>query len=64
MLYEVITFASSMAELSLPALMSVIVDKGVAAGDIAVIWRTGAQMLAIAFVGVAANLTGGSYNFV
>ncbi len=54
-------FASSMAELSLPALMSVIVDKGVAAGDIAVIWRTGAQMLAIAFVGVAANLTGGFF---
>ncbi|HPB65091.1 MAG TPA: ABC transporter permease, partial [Spirochaetales bacterium] len=54
-------FASSMAELSLPALMSVIVDEGVATGDIALIWRTGARMLAIAFIGVAANLTGGFF---
>lgn len=53
-----LVFASSMAELSLPALMSRIVDDGVAKGDLATIWRVGGTMLAIALAGMAANLLG------
>jgi ATP-binding cassette, subfamily B, multidrug efflux pump len=54
-----LAFASAIAELSLPALMSTIVDKGVAAGDIALIWKTGGLMLAIAFAAIIANVTAG-----
>jgi len=54
-------FASSMAELSLPAMMAVIVDDGVAAGDTALIWRTGGLMLLVALAGAVANLTGGFF---
>ncbi|PKL26116.1 MAG: multidrug ABC transporter ATP-binding protein [Spirochaetae bacterium HGW-Spirochaetae-3] len=54
-------FASSMAELSLPAMMAVIVDEGVAAGDVPLIWRTGGLMLIVALAGVIANLTGGFF---
>lgn len=57
----VLEFASSMAELSLPALMSVIVDQGVAAGDQGLIRRTGGLMLAVALAGAAANLAGGFF---
>lgn len=53
-----LVFASSMAELSLPALMSRIVDDGIAKGDLATIWRVGGTMLAIALAGIAANLLG------
>jgi ATP-binding cassette subfamily B protein len=54
-----LAFASAIAELSLPALMSTIVDQGVAKGDIALIWRTGGLMLAIAFSAIIANVTAG-----
>lgn len=42
------------SELSLPNLMSEIVDKGIASGDMAYIWRTGGMMLALAFISTAA----------
>lgn len=51
-----LTFTSAITELSLPALMSTIVDRGVARGDIPLIWRIGALMLAISLAGVVANL--------
>ena len=54
-----LAFASAIAELSLPALMSTIVDQGVAKGDIALIWRTGGIMLAIAFAAIIANMIAG-----
>ena len=57
----VLEFASSMAELSLPAMMAVIVDDGVAAGNVPLIWRTGGLMLVVALAGVIANLTGGFF---
>ncbi|MBQ3225949.1 MAG: ABC transporter ATP-binding protein [Clostridia bacterium] len=42
------------SELSLPNLMSEIVDQGIASGDMAYIWRTGGMMLALAFISTAA----------
>ncbi len=55
----VLVFASSIAELSLPAMMSTIVDEGVAKGDTATIWRIGGTMLVVALAGIVASLTGG-----
>jgi ATP-binding cassette subfamily B protein len=55
----VLVFASAIAELSLPAMMSTIVDEGVAKGDTATIWRIGGIMLLVAFAGIAASLIGG-----
>ncbi|PKL07684.1 MAG: multidrug ABC transporter ATP-binding protein [Spirochaetae bacterium HGW-Spirochaetae-7] len=54
-----LVFANSIAELSLPKLMSNIVDEGIARGDIALIWRVGGYMLLIALAGIAANVTAG-----
>ena len=54
-----LVFASAIAELSLPAMMSTIVDQGVAKGDTATIWRIGGRMLIVAFAGIAASLVGG-----
>ncbi len=54
-----LVFASSLAELSLPAMMSIIVDEGVAKGDTATIWRSGGIMLLVAVAGIAASLVGG-----
>jgi len=55
----VLAFGNAIAELSLPALMSTIVDEGVAKGDIAMIWRVGGQMLLIAFTAIIANMIAG-----
>jgi len=54
-----LVFASSIAELSLPAMMATIVDQGIATGDVAAIWKIGGTMLVVAFAGIAASLTGG-----
>lgn len=54
-----LVFASAIAELSLPAMMSTIVDEGVAKGDTATIWRLGGIMLLVAFAGIVASLVGG-----
>jgi len=54
-----LVLAQSLADLSLPTLMSDIVDKGIALGDIPLIWRTGARMLLFALGGVAANVGAG-----
>ena len=43
----VLQFAQVMASLYLPTLNADIIDKGVATGDTAYIWRTGAFMLAV-----------------
>jgi ATP-binding cassette subfamily B protein len=42
-------FASALAALYLPSLTADIIDKGVAAGDIDYIWRTGVLMIGISF---------------
>jgi ATP-binding cassette subfamily B protein len=55
----VLVFASSIAELSLPAMMANIVDDGIAKGDVASIWKTGGIMLIVAFAGIVASLIGG-----
>jgi ATP-binding cassette subfamily B multidrug efflux pump len=52
-------FVQSITDLSLPTLMSDIVDKGIARGDTALIWRSGGWMLLLAFVGVACNVAAG-----
>lgn len=54
-----LVFAQSIADLSLPTLMSDIVDEGIAKGDIPFIWRTGLWMLLLAFAGIVSNLVGG-----
>ena len=54
-----LVFASSIAELSLPAMMATIVDQGVATGDVATIWKIGGTMLIVAFAGIVASLSGG-----
>ncbi len=55
----VLAFANAIAELSLPAMMSTIVDEGVAKGDIAMIWKVGGRMLIIAFAAIIANIIAG-----
>ncbi len=47
------------AELSLPNLMAEIVDKGIARGDTALIWRVGGRMLLVSLGGVLAAVTAG-----
>ena len=54
-----LVFANSLAELSLPKMMSRIVDEGIAQGDIDLIWRIGGTMLLLALAGVIANVTAG-----
>jgi ATP-binding cassette, subfamily B, multidrug efflux pump len=48
-----LTLVQTMATLTLPALNADIIDKGVATGDTAYIWRTGAVMLGVTLVQVA-----------
>jgi ATP-binding cassette subfamily B protein len=52
----VLTFANSMTDLSLPAMMSSIVDDGIAKGNIAMIWSTGALMLLVSLAGILASI--------
>jgi ATP-binding cassette subfamily B protein len=54
-----LVFASSIAELSLPAMMATIVDQGIAKGDVASIWKIGGTMLVVAFAGILASVSGG-----
>ncbi len=51
-----LTFANSMTDLSLPALMSSIVDNGIAKGNLAVIWSTGGFMLLVSLTGILASI--------
>lgn len=51
-----LTFANSMTDLSLPALMSSIVDNGIAKGNLAVIWSTGGLMLLVSLTGILASI--------
>ena len=55
----ILIFAQSIASLSLPALMSDIVDKGIARNDIALILRTGGWMLLLALCAVIASVASG-----
>lgn len=54
----VLIFLEVMATLRLPDLMSEIVDQGIAQGNIALIWRTGGIMLAVALGGVLCAILG------
>ncbi len=47
-----LTFIQTMATLLLPALNANIIDKGIATGDTAYIWRVGAVMLIIPLIQV------------
>ncbi len=49
----------SLADLALPTLMSDIVDKGIARGDIPLIWKTGGWMLILASAGILSNVAAG-----
>ncbi|MGI6628524.1 MAG: ABC transporter ATP-binding protein [Bacillota bacterium] len=49
----------SLAELALPSLMAVIVDKGIARGDTALIWGTGGRMLLVALGGTVCAIMAG-----
>ncbi|HKM42607.1 MAG TPA: ABC transporter ATP-binding protein [Limnochordia bacterium] len=53
-----LVFLEVMATLRLPDLMSTIVDQGIAGGNIPLIWRTGAIMLAVALGGVVCAVAG------
>lgn len=54
----ILVFLEVMATLRLPDLMSIIVDQGIATGNIPLIWRTGAIMLAVALAGVVCAVAG------
>ncbi len=60
LLWGVIIFqlAQSVANLILPTLNANIIDKGIATGDIAYIWRTGGVMLVLSFVQVICAIVG------
>ena len=47
----VLVLLQALAELALPSFMADIVDKGIALGDTALIWRIGGRMLLVAFLG-------------
>lgn len=49
----VLVLLQSLAELALPSFMADIVDKGIALGDTALIWRIGGRMLLVAFLGTS-----------
>jgi ATP-binding cassette subfamily B multidrug efflux pump len=49
----------SLAELALPSLMADIVDKGIARGDTALIWRIGGRMLVVALGGTVCAIMAG-----
>lgn len=53
-----LVFLEVMATLRLPDLMSEIVDQGIARGNIALIWKTGGLMLAVALGGVFCAILG------
>lgn len=55
----ILVFFQSLADLNLPNLMSDIVDKGIAKGDIPVIWRTGGIMLLVALGGAVSAVLAG-----
>lgn len=57
----VFQLASTIAALYLPSLNAQIIDQGVSRGDTDFIWRTGALMLAVAFVQVATAIAGVYY---
>ncbi|NLA65320.1 MAG: ABC transporter ATP-binding protein, partial [Leucobacter sp.] len=50
----VLQLLATIAALWLPSLNAQIIDDGIAAGDVAFIWRTGGLMLAISFAQLAA----------
>ncbi|MGE5560284.1 MAG: ABC transporter ATP-binding protein [Chloroflexota bacterium] len=55
----ILVFGQTQADLNLPNLMSDIVDKGIAKGDIPMIWKTGGIMLLVALAGgICAVLAG------
>lgn len=54
----VMVFIEAMTILKLPDLMSEIVDRGIAQGDTAFIWRTGGVMFLVALAGVLCALWG------
>ncbi|MBC8569341.1 ABC transporter ATP-binding protein [Zongyangia hominis] len=60
-LVVLLTFVSGFADLSLPALMSNIIDKGVATGNTGYIFTMGALMLALALLGMAATIVVGYF---
>ena len=53
-----LVFLEVMATLRLPDLMSRIVDEGIARGNLGLIWRVGALMLAVALGGVVCSIAG------
>lgn len=55
----ILILLQSLAELALPSLMADIVDKGIAKGDIGLIWRTGGLMLAAALGGALCSVASG-----
>jgi ATP-binding cassette subfamily B protein len=55
----VLVLFQSLADLTLPNLMADIVDKGIAGGDTALIWRTGGLMLLVALGGSISSIVAG-----
>lgn len=55
----ILVFFQSLADLNLPNLMSDIVDRGIAKGDIPTIWRTGGIMLLVALGGAVSAVLAG-----
>ena len=55
----ILVFFQSLADLNLPNLMSDIVDRGIAKGDIPMIWRTGGIMLLVALGGAVSAVLAG-----
>jgi ATP-binding cassette, subfamily B, multidrug efflux pump len=53
-----LSLVGTMAALYLPSLNAAIIDRGVATGDTAYIWRTGVVMLVVSAVQVLASITG------
>jgi ATP-binding cassette subfamily B protein len=52
----ILSLAGTMAALLLPSLNAAIIDEGVAKGDTAYIWRTGAIMLGVTLVQVGCSI--------
>ena len=58
----ILVFFQSLTDLSLPTLMSDIVDQGIATGDTGYIVQMGIWMLLLAFVGILCNISAGFFS--
>ena len=59
-LAPVFVMLESIAELTIPFLMATIIDDGIGAGNMAVVWKTGGQMVLVALLSLVLGVLAGT----